>query len=112
MNISYERLLPLIHDLPDLKWPAPIQTSPAQRNKSLQCDYHRDHGHERNQCRSVNFIVEKLIKAGHLKRYLKEVDQGVESRQPVGRIGASSTTLSEPKPVINYILGGPADDQY
>ena len=29
LNISYERLLPLIHDLPDFKWPAPIQTDPS-----------------------------------------------------------------------------------
>ena len=79
LNISYERLLPLIHDLPDFKWPTPIQTDPAQRNKSLRCDYHRDHGHETNRCRSLKFLVEKLIKAGHLRRYLKEEDQGEES---------------------------------
>ena len=76
LNISYERLLPLIRDLPDFKWLASIQTDPAKRNKSLRCDYHRDHGHETDRCRSLKFIVEKLIKARHLKRYLREVDQG------------------------------------
>ena len=35
LNISYERLLPLIRDLPYFKWPASIQMDPAQRNKSL-----------------------------------------------------------------------------
>ena len=29
LNISYERLLPLIRDLPDFKWPAPIQVGLA-----------------------------------------------------------------------------------
>ena len=29
LNISYERLLPLIRDLLDFKWPAPIQTYPS-----------------------------------------------------------------------------------
>ena len=29
MNITYERLLPLIRDLPYFKWPAPIQTGPS-----------------------------------------------------------------------------------
>ena len=48
LNILYERSLPLIRDLPDFKCPASIQTDPAQRNKSLRCDYHRDHGHETN----------------------------------------------------------------
>ena len=45
LNITYERLLPLIRDLPYLKWPAPIQTDPSQRNPSIQCHYHRDHEH-------------------------------------------------------------------
>ena len=48
LNISYDRLLPLIRDHPDFKWPTPIQLDPKQRNQSLRCDYHRDHGHETN----------------------------------------------------------------
>ena len=78
----------------------------------MQCDYHRDHGHETNRCRSLKFLEEKLIMAGHLRRYLREVDQGVESRQPTGRIIASLVAPPKPRPAINYILGGPVDDQY
>ena len=78
----------------------------------LGCDYHRDHGHETDRCRSLKFLVEKLIKEGHLRRYLREVDQGVESGQPTGRITASPMAPLEPRPAINYILGGPTDDQY
>ena len=48
LNISYDRLLPLIRDHPNFKWPTPIQSDPAQCNQSLRCDYHRDHGHETN----------------------------------------------------------------
>ena len=44
------------------------------------------------------FLVDNLIKAGHLGRYLKEVDQGVESGQPAGRIVVGQVTPSEPKP--------------
>ena len=58
------------------------------------------------------FLVKKLIKAGHLRRYLEEVDQGVESRHPIGRIAGSPVAPPEPKPAINYILGSQADDQY
>ena len=57
LNVLYERLLPLIRDLPKFKWPVPIQTDPSQRNKSIQCDYHRDHGHEADRCRSLKFFV-------------------------------------------------------
>ena len=44
----------------------------------------------------------KADQAGHLR----EVDQGEESGQPIGRITASQTAPSEPRPTINYILGG------
>ena len=36
LNITYERLLPLIRDLPYFKWLAPIQTYLSQRNSSIQ----------------------------------------------------------------------------
>ena len=45
-------------------------------------------------------------------RYLKEVDQGVESGHPIGRITANPTASLEPRLAINYIMGSPADDQY
>ena len=32
LNITYERLLPLIRNLLDFKWPAKIKTDPSQRN--------------------------------------------------------------------------------
>ena len=56
--------------------------------------------------------MKKLIKAGHLKRYIKEIDQGAESRQVADRITVGTVTLPESRPTINYILGGPSDYQY
>ena len=35
LNVLYERLLPIIRDLLEFKWPRPIQMDPSQRNKSL-----------------------------------------------------------------------------
>ena len=63
LNISYDWLLPLIRDHPEFKRPTPIQSNPAQRNHSLRCDYHRDHRHKTNRCRSLKFMVEKFIRA-------------------------------------------------
>ena len=112
MNVSYERLLPIIYDLSEFKWPAPIQTDPLQRNKSLLCNYHRGHGHETDRCRSLKFMVEKLIKAGHLKRYVREPDHELESGQVVDKITTGVTTPTKFRLAINYISGDPSDDQY
>ena len=57
-------------------------------------------------------MVEKLVKAGHLRRYVRELNHGVELGQVVDKITTGVTTLTESRPAINYILGGLSDDQY
>ena len=56
--------------------------------------------------------MEKLVKSGHLKRYIKEVYNTVESGLTGNIFATGAVTLSEPRPVINYIMGGLSDDQY
>ena len=85
---------------------------PSQKKKSLRCDYHKDHRHETERCRSLKFMMEKLIKVGHLRRYIREIDHGVESGQAVDRVTVSVAAQSEFRPAINHILGGPSDNQY
>ena len=63
-------------------------------------------------CRSLKFLVERLIKVGHFRRYVSKVDRGAKSKPPADIITVSATVLPESKPTINYILGGPYDDQY
>ena len=112
LNIAYDRLLPIIRDLPDFKWPPPMRASPDQRNRSLRCDYHRDHGHETNHCQSLKFLVEKLIHSGHLRRYLREPTRRTTAAPTADKAVVDIKHASEPRPTINFILGGPADSQY
>ena len=63
-------------------------------------------------CQSLKFLVEKLIKDGHLRRYVKDVDHKEESEQVVDRITTEAAILSEFMLAINYIIGGPSDNQY
>ena len=112
LNITYDRLLPIIRDLPDFKWPPPMRAGPDQRNKSLRCDYHRDHGHKTNHYQSLKFLVEKLIHAGHLKWYLREPTRGTIAAPTANRAVADIEHASKPRPIINFILGGPVDSQY
>ena len=83
-----------------------------QRNRSLRCDYHRDHGHETNHCQSLTFLVEKLIRAGHLRRYIREPTRGVAVAPTADRVIVDIEHALGPRPAINFILGGPADSQY
>ena len=49
---------------------------------------------------------------GHLRRYIREIDQIVESGQAMDRVTGAVAAPSESRPAINYILGGPSEDQY
>ena len=55
-------------------------------------------------------MVEKLIKASHLRIYVQEMVRGAEAALAVERIVTSVEFPPEPRPTINYILGGPTDD--
>ena len=89
-----------------------MRAGPDQRNRSLRCDYHRDHGHKTKNCQSLKILVEKLIRAGHLRRYLRGPTSGAPTIPPTDRAVAEIEHAPEPRPTINCILGGPADNQY
>ena len=57
-------------------------------------------------------MVERLIRAGHLRRYVRETVRGAEAAPTVERIAANAELPPTPRPTINYILGGSIDDQY
>ncbi|RVW27309.1 hypothetical protein CK203_107318 [Vitis vinifera] len=81
LSISYEKLLPMIQGLSDFRWPRPLETDPSIRDRSKKCAFHKDHGHTTETCRSLQYLVERLIKAGHLKQYLRSDTGGRDASQ-------------------------------
>ncbi|RVW76669.1 hypothetical protein CK203_047543 [Vitis vinifera] len=110
LSISYEKLLPMIQGLSDFKWPRPIGTDPSMRDRSRRCAFHKDHGHTIETCRSFQYLVERLIKAGHLKQYLRS--NNGERDAPQHHNPGNLRAPAAPKAVINYITGGPSDEEY
>ena len=78
----------------------------------MRCDYHKDHRHENNRCRSLKFVTEKLINVRHLRRYIREIDREEEPAPVAGIITTGAVAPLKSRPAINYILGGPLDNQY
>ena len=89
-----------------------MRANPDQPNRLLRCDYHKDHNHEPNHCQSLKFLVERLIRAGHLKRFIMEPTRGTETAPAADKAIVAIEHPSEPRPAINFVLGGPIDDQY
>ncbi|XP_034690630.1 uncharacterized protein LOC117918233 [Vitis riparia] len=92
------------------RWPGPIRTNPSKRDHNKKCAYHKEHGHTTEQCRSLHYLVERLIKAGHLKQYL--LSEARVGYTPRNRNSGTSKTPVAPKAVINYIYGGQLDEEY
>ena len=57
-------------------------------------------------------MVERLIRADHLRRYLRGPTQGATVAPTADRAIAEIEHLPESRTTINFILGGPADNQY
>ncbi|KAL6315635.1 hypothetical protein AAG906_003739 [Vitis piasezkii] len=77
--------------------------SPQAKHKHLvehqDCVYHKDHGHTTEQCISLHYLVERLIRVGPLKQYIHLAIQ-------------TPTTPVAPKAIINYIHKGPTNEKY
>ena len=100
----------MIRKLSDFRWPEPLKTDPTKRDRNRKCAYHKEHGHTTKQCRSFHYLVEKLIKTGHLKQYVRsEVKSG---ETPQSSTTTTLTTSIAPRVVINYIHGRPLDEEY
>ncbi|RVW13916.1 hypothetical protein CK203_090005 [Vitis vinifera] len=63
------------------QWPRPLETDPSMRDRSKKCAFHKDHGHTTETCRFLQYLVERLIKAGHLKQYLRSDTGGRDASQ-------------------------------
>ncbi|XP_034699385.1 uncharacterized protein LOC117924780 [Vitis riparia] len=105
LTMSCKKLLPIIRNLTGFRWPVPIRSNPLERDCNKRCDYHKDHKHTTETCISLRYMIEELLKAGHLKQYVRTVPKGGESPHNRGP-RAPATPI---RAMINYIYGGPLD---
>ena len=83
-----------IKDDPSLKWPEKMKGDPNKRNRNKYCRFHRDHGHDTDECFDLKQQIENLIRQEKLKNFLgrdykdEKLKTKVEesSRPPLGEI--------------------------
>ena len=100
----------MIRDLSDFRWPESIKVDSAKWDRSKMCVYHKDHNHTTKQCKSLHYLVERLIKVGHLKQYVRATGGQRETARDLA--AQVPTFLAAPRVIINYIHGGLVDEKY
>ncbi|RRT74167.1 hypothetical protein B296_00012484, partial [Ensete ventricosum] len=83
----------------------PIKSHSERRDKRRYCHFHREYGHDTEECHDLQYQIEDLIRRGHLRRYICDQSSLPDSRPPRN---------SSPRPKglvekqIDVIFGGPA----
>ena len=61
-----DKILTQIKNEHYLKWPRPLHSSPNVRDKNKYCWFHKDHGHNIEDCQDLKEQIEELIWKGKL----------------------------------------------
>lgn len=80
------QVLEKIKDEPFFRWTNKMVGNPERRNYNLFCQYHQDHGHTTEDCRSLWDHLDQLVWDGRLKHLLhhfsgRESQTSTESRR-------------------------------
>ncbi|XP_043815317.1 uncharacterized protein LOC110607481 [Manihot esculenta] len=92
-----------------LQWPKPMKAEASQRDLDKYCQYHRTHGHDTNNCYQLISEIERLIKRGHLRNFMKKPEGERPQQNPTTerpqRLGTGPVNDGS-SGTINMIVGG------
>uniref|UniRef100_A0A2N9FLD8 Uncharacterized protein n=1 Tax=Fagus sylvatica TaxID=28930 RepID=A0A2N9FLD8_FAGSY len=109
LNAPVDHIFMQIRNDPALKWPGKLLTDLDKRPRDKYCRFHRDHGHNTEDCYDLKRQIEELIKQGKLQRF---VERGQREGRPQGprQQRPPVEVLPRPPPLgeIHVITGGVA----
>ncbi|GAV68073.1 hypothetical protein CFOL_v3_11576, partial [Cephalotus follicularis] len=103
------RILVVEQDKVLFKWPEKLRSPAENRNVEKYCRYHRDHGHDTEECRQLKNQIEDLIRKGHLRKYVdRDAPQGRREQRREEAPRQQEEQQQQPRGVIHTISGGVA----
>ena len=104
LNAPLDQVLMQIKDDPSLKWPKKMKGDPNKRNKNKYCRFHKDHGHDTNECYDLKQQIKNLIRQGKLRYF---VGRDHKDKKLKGKMEESSQPpLGEIRVIIRGTLTG------
>nr|XP_023929683.1 uncharacterized protein LOC112040991 [Quercus suber] len=98
------QVLEKIKNKPFFRWPSKMVGNPERRNHNIYCQYHQDHGHATEDCRSLWDHLDQLVREGKLRHLLHH------SSSRGGQPNSESEKRDSTKPplgIINVIFAAP-----
>ena len=100
-----DKILTQIKDEHYLKWPRPLHSSPNIRDKNKYCQFHKDHGHNTEDCRDLKEQIEELIRKGKLQKYVKKREYSKFRDDNKNQYGSSSRDDDRPSQPLQDVIG-------
>jgi hypothetical protein len=97
LNAPVDHIFMQIRNDPALKWPGKLLTDPDKRPRDKYCRFHRDHGHNTEDCYDLKRQIEELIKQGKLQRFVERGQEKVVLKGPVSN-GLQHKYFRDPPP--------------
>jgi hypothetical protein len=100
LNAPVDHIFMQIRTDPVLKWPGKLLTDPDKRPRDKYCRFHRDHGHNTEDCYDLKRQIEELIKQGNLPRF---IEKGQREGRPQGACQQRPLGEAPPRPPLGEI---------
>ena len=84
-----------------------MRTDPTKRDNTRHYEFHRDHGHQTDDCIQLMKEIEYLIRQGYLRRYI--ASEGQDQAQPPPPRQPTPTQHQQPLGEIHVISRGFAE---
>nr|XP_023889666.1 uncharacterized protein LOC112001719 [Quercus suber] len=98
------QVLDKVKNEPFFRWPNKMVGNPDRRNRNVYCQYHQDHGHTTEDCRSLWDHLDQLVGEGRLKHLLHR--SSGRGGQPISD-AEKRDSAKPPLGVINVIFAAP-----
>ncbi|KAL2226407.1 UNVERIFIED_CONTAM: hypothetical protein Sindi_1999400 [Sesamum indicum] len=80
LNMTRAKALLMVEKKDVLKWPKHTRFTPAKRYSSKYCRFHRERGHDTEECYQLKDEIERLVRQGYFKNQVsKNYHQGDRS---------------------------------
>ncbi|KAK1363227.1 hypothetical protein POM88_038788 [Heracleum sosnowskyi] len=82
LNAPISQILHEIKGKPGFVRPARMKTPDYKKNGDKYCEYHKDKGHNTDECYHLKKLIEKMVKGGELEQYKGDLRDKLESKEP------------------------------